>query len=191
MDKFLILGTNIVEGYANYRGTYRTVPNYVNNQSEDSIVNKHFMWYLNEGDQLGIIKNLEKAKKMVGLYEKLNPPQKFEIVRILEDKEKQKNGEEFLGFDISSNYGYSLLSWNLDIGLKNYQNDEILQKIRPLVNLVREYFKPKLNRYSLFNDIDTAQFCLDCMMSLQKIRPGFWENEEVRFEIIGLSRIIK
>ena len=191
MSKYLILGNNKVDGYDKYKGTYRTTPYYVDNECEDSEVNQHFFWYVDEIEQFGFLSNLEKTKKMVELYNKLASPIKFDLVRITESRHETRIEEEFLGFDLCDRYHYSLLSWNLDIGLKKYKNDKILKMIEPLINLVREYFKPVLNRYGLFDDIETAQFCLDCMMSLQDIRPGLWENEDFKFEVTGLSRIIK
>jgi hypothetical protein len=47
MNRFKILGTNMIEGYDYYKGTYRTSPDYIEKLPEDSEVNQLFSWYMN------------------------------------------------------------------------------------------------------------------------------------------------
>lgn len=141
------------------------------------------------GGELGIISDIYKAKKIVDLYKNLIPPQIFEVVRILEVNEPPLENEEFLGFDLSCGYGCSLLSWELDIDNEGEEEDRLLKQILPLISLVKKHFKPLLNKNSLFDDSETAKFCLECLMALQDIVPGIFENEEMIFEVIGLSKV--
>ena len=189
MNRLLILGTNVIDGYDHYKGTYRTSPYYVEELPEDSEVNKLFFWYIGDGDELEIISDINKAKKIVELYRNLSPPQLFEVVRVLELNEIPPENEEFLGYDLSCGYYYSLLSWALDIENKGEEEDRVLKQISPLLNLVKKNFKPLLNKNCLFDDAETAKFCLECLMALQDIRPGLFENEEALFEVVGLSKV--
>ncbi len=185
MCDFLLLGENIVQDTLEYRGTYRSTSMYISEMSEDSDVNKWFIWYVQKGGKLGIINNIDKAKKIVTLYEKLPTPKTFEIVRIVKDVKEVPTEEEFIGYDLSDSYHYSLLSWGLEID--NDTTGYGFEKIDPLLSLTKSYFKPKLNKNGLFYNKDDAKFCLDCMMSLQEIKPDLWEGEDYCFEIVGLS----
>jgi hypothetical protein len=189
MKKYMILGVNMLDGYDHYRGTYRTEPSYIEELPEDHEVNVLFWWFMEKSGEDGIVSDKEKAIEMVETYRKLTPPQIFEVVRLLKVKERPPKKEEFLGYDISCGYGTSLLAWELDIVTKGKEKEKVLRQISPLTRLVKEHFKPLLNKNCLFNDSKTAQFCLDCMMALQDIRPGLFENEEMVFEVVGLSKV--
>jgi hypothetical protein len=54
---------------------------------------------------------------------------------------------------------------------------------------MKKYFQPKLNENGLFNRFDTAELYLSLVNSLQKLHPGFWENDNVEFDIVGVWRI--
>ncbi len=189
MNRFLILGTNVIDGYDHYKGTYRTSPYYVEKLPEDSEINQLFLFYIGSDDELEIISDIDKAKKIVALYKDLSPPQIFEVVRVLEVDETPPGSEEFLGHDISCGYYRSLLSWGLDIENEGEEEDRLLKQILPLISLVEKHFKPLLNKNCLFDDSETAKFCLECLMALQDIVPGIFENEEMIFEVIGLSKV--
>ncbi len=184
MNKFLILGESIVKENLGYRGTYRAIPTYVTEMKKDSTINKMFDWYIQTGGQIGVVDDFQRAKKFAEAYLKLEKPIRFEVVRIIENSRDIEEGEELLGYDLSDSYHYSLLSWGLEI---DKENDDSLRKIFPLLKLVKSFFKPKLNSNSLFQNIDDAQFCLDCLMALQHLRPNLWEGDEYNFEIVGLS----
>lgn len=189
MNRFKILGTNMIKGYDHYKGTYRTSPDYIEELPEDSEINQLFSWYMEVGGELHIISDIEKAKKMVELYKNLTHPHILEVIRILEINEIPPGNEEFLGYDLSCGYGCSLLSWGLDIDNEVEEEDRLHKQISPLIRLVKKHFKPLLNKNSLFDDSETAKFCLECLMALQDIVPGIFENEEMIFEVIGLSKV--
>ena len=77
------------------------------------------------GGEFHIINDIEKAKKIVELYKNLTPPQILEVIRILEVNETPPGNEEFLGYDLSCGYFYSLLSWGLDIELEGEEEDRL------------------------------------------------------------------
>jgi hypothetical protein len=191
MNKYLILGSTMDGCDKNYKGTYRSHPSYVDNEDKDSEVNKYFFWYLKTTEDLDIVTDLDKARNLVKLYTLLDPPQNFEVIKIYEKEEEPCEGEEFLGFDLSDCFDYSLLCSNLNLRVDDKKHEGAYKKILPLLMLIKEYFRPKLNKYSLFDDYKTAKFCLKCMMSLQLFYPNLWESEDYKFDVIGLSRIIK
>ncbi len=175
-----------------YRGTYRSTPHYVDNAGPEHEVNQLFRWYCDEGGDLGVVHELEKARKLVAAYSRLDPPQHLEIIEVTTDSREPEVGGEFLGYDLSAGFNYSLLSWGLEIDREppaELSRKDAPWVLQPLLRLTKRYFQPQLNTNGLFEDYNTAQFCLDCMMALQKLRPGLWENEQVVFEIVGVWKV--
>lgn len=176
-----------------YRGTYRAPPSYVDEVDRQHSVNQAFIWYSQEGYRDGAVHDLEKARKLVEEYRRLEPPRLFEIVAVTRNEELPRIRSQFLGYDISAGYYYSLLSWGLRYDREppaTMKEDDAYHILRPLLRLAQAHFRPQLNSNGLFVSYDTAQFCLDCLMALQEIRPGLWENEEVEFEVVGLWRMV-
>ncbi len=184
----LILGFGTPRVSQTYRGTDRVTPYYVDSLSEDHQVNQCFLWYCEEGGELGVVHNFTRAKELVLAYHELRPPQHFEIVEVAKNGDHQSSGE-FLGFDLSAGYNDSLLSWGLEIGNARSSDsirDDRYLLIQPLLHLIQEFFQKKLNSNGLFDNYEDASFCLDCMMALQGVYPSLWENEDVKFEVVGL-----
>lgn len=188
----LILGCGACTESPVYRGTDRSVPHYVTGLSDDHPANKAFLWYIAEGGEDGIVHDLAKAQELVEAYRNLQPPQYFEVVEITVRNQPPITHSQLLGFDLSTGYE-SLLTTGLEIVKKPPEgtlvNDPLLI-IWPLLKLIKQYFQTKLNANGLFNDYTTAQFCLDCMLALQTIRPNLWENEQVKFEVYGLWEVL-
>ena len=140
-----------------------------------------------------MIHDLEKAKAMAAAYALACPDQHYEIVEATYDSPPETQSNQLLGYDLSAGYGFSLLSWGLDIGRKpvdDLPSDDPLRILQPLICLVREFFQPQLNESGLFDDQEMANFCLRCMMALQQVRPSLWEDEEVVFELVGLWKVL-
>lgn len=189
---FRILGQTTKGQPINYRGESRATPYYCEELGNSHRVNQLFFWYCDEGGEDGIVHNLKKALELVTAYAQLDPPQIFEIIEITKNSNQATTKSEFLGFDLSSG-GYSLLGWGLNfvfVQPHDISNDAKLVMILPLLQLIHNHFQPKLNVNALFNDYEAAKFCLDCMMALQQIRPGLWENEEINFEVIGVWKVL-
>lgn len=196
--KYLILDSAYDSKLPFYKGTYRTSPNYHDELPETHEVNQHFLWFCEqtEGDDYFVVRDLEKAKSLVKAYSNLPQPERFDIIEITEGQvftASQKS--EFLGYDLSAGCVYSLLAAGLlyesksSYSAENLPQNDLLKIIEPLIRVVEEYFRPKLNQYRLFSDFATASFCLESMLALQAIHPGLWENETVIFEIVGLHKI--
>ncbi len=188
-------------GNLNYRGTDRTELRYCDNFDEHHPVNQAFLWWVHNSDDAeqrggGLLHDLDKAHELVRIY-KQYANQDFEIIEITNDEEMPQAGEKFLGFDISVGYISSLL-WN---GLRICHKAEdvvndwdpergaISRRIRPLVCLIEEHFRPKLNANGLFADYETARFCLDCWISIEGLVPGAYEHRGKDFEILGLYKV--
>ena len=88
-----------------------------------------------------------------------------------------------LGYDISDG-SYSLVTGAL---LHDRSTPPALpDDVELLLELLKGHFRPLLNEHALFADATTAQICLDCMMALQRMRPGMFEHESVIFNVVGL-----
>jgi hypothetical protein len=174
-----------------YRGTDRATPYYCDGLGDDHPANQAFFWYCQEGGELGVVHNPVKAQNLVDVYAKLNPPQYFEVVE-LTNKPSSATKSMFYGYDIAAEYNFSLLSWNLEVDNQAFNNvpkDDAFRVIQPLLRLLKQHFQPQLNSNGLFDDTETAKFCLESMMALQQIRPGLWENSNVTFRVIGINKI--
>jgi hypothetical protein len=184
-----ILKCASTEDHPIYRGTDRMTPYYVDEVDQDHPVNQAFFWSIEEGGDLGIVHDLHTARELVQLYRKIEPPQCFEIVQVVDQNDTLEDSAELLGFDIAAGFNYSLLGWHLEIDREpkpEWEHDQTLKTIQPLLKLVKAYFQPRLNVNGLFSDWSTAFFCLDCMMALQRVRPNLWENDDVVFDVVGL-----
>lgn len=188
--KLLILGDPVNRAHTRYRGAYRRMPYYHDEFPEDHPVNQAFLWLVDEGGESGIVGDLAKASNLVSVYHSWTG-EEFEIVEVVFPPEEPVVGSRLLGYDIC-NYWYSLLSWGLEFERSSeleVQRDPGMQIIDPLLQLLGEYFRPRLNGNGLFDDSETAAFCLECMMALQRVRPNLWENDTVVFNVVGLYEV--
>lgn len=186
----LILGgkaSGYSEGNPSYRGTYRAHPYYCDQFPESHEVNQVFLWFIEEGGELGVVHDMEKARNLVELYRKCTGEQ-FEVVEVTTERDPPFVGTDFLGFDLSCGFNNSLLWWGLDLQRQGHQMKDNERVLNPLLRLVEEFFRPKLNSNGLFADCDTAAFCLECMTALQKIRPGLFEGNG-EYEVVGVYKL--
>lgn len=190
--KLLILGEPLGETPIHYRGTDRATPSYCSNLPDDHPANQAFFWYTNESYPNGIVHDIDAAEKLIRAYASIEPAQSFELVEVVEEQEIPNIGNECFGYDISHSYHYSLLSWGLQLGQTSENSlsaEDLYWELTPILQLIQQFFRPQLNQYSLFHDATTAQFCLDCMMAVQAVRPGLWEHEEVKFCVLGIWKV--
>ncbi len=99
---------------------------------------------------------------------------------------------EFLGYDLSCGFHFSLLAQGLEVSEEqksSWAEDSKLRILLPLVQLIAAHFVPKLNANTLFDSCQDAEFCLKCMMALQKLYPNLWEGDKAVFEIVGLYKV--
>jgi hypothetical protein len=173
-----------------YRGTDRATPYYCDDLGDEHPVNKAFFWYCSEGGELGLVHDLVRARELVLAYRQLRPSQHYEILAVTKE-DVPPIGGKIVGFDLSAGYKYSLLGWKLEIDRDSHDlpADDEYWLIHPILRLIKEFFQPQLNSNGLFDNFAVAKFCLGCMIALQKIRSNLWENDNVRFEVVGLWEI--
>jgi len=72
------------------------------------------LWFLEEGGELGVVRDLSNALRFAELWNtRLKPEDRFEVVEVVDGDANPKGNGYFLGFDLSSGYNNSLLSWGL------------------------------------------------------------------------------
>lgn len=187
--RLLILGENLPGTDPRYRGTYRAHPYHCDALPDSHPANRLFFWFVQEGGELGIVHSLENARQLVRAYGRLDPPQNFDLVEVVQRGETPCVGTQWIGIDLSSDFNYSLLSWGLrgeEYVPSEWQPPESYKRVLPLVRLVEYYFRPRLNHNGLFDSEEEAAFCLDCMTSLQNCCPNLWEHEDMAFECVWL-----
>ena len=186
----LILGEAFRDAVPGYRGTYRFTPSYQDDLPKDDIVNQTMLQLIFEADDALELHNIEFAFDCIKVLNQYEAYERFELVEMTEGDSMPMYNGTFLGYDLSTGY-YSLISWGLnldDFSLPTIEDQQLLM-MRPLIQLTQAYFQPKLNVNGLFERIDDARFCLDCLMAMQSIKPGIWENEEVTFNVVKLWKV--
>jgi hypothetical protein len=83
--KLFILGDAVTPPY-NYQGVDRFHPGYIASVEDKHPANRAFYWSTSKFDD-GYLHDLDKAKSIVDLYARLEPPQFFEVVQIIHDDE--------------------------------------------------------------------------------------------------------
>lgn len=188
----LILGyePNFKEG--TYRGTDRQIPSYREGLGDEHRANHLFFRYCSAGGESLIVHDLDLAKELVIAYSQLDPPQHFEIVEVTYDNRFPETAGQLLGFDLSAGY-YSLIAAGIEFDRSLHYSPpqgDSFWILLPIMSLIKKYFQPQLNSKRLFDSFETASFCLACMMALQKFRPNLWENDEVKFKVVGLWSVM-
>jgi hypothetical protein len=170
-----------------YRGTYRSHPSYCDSLPKDHEVNRLFMWYLEEGGELGVVHDLSKALRYAELCNECFPSRHFEVVKVTEGEVLPNPKWEFLGFDLSQGYNNSLLYW----GLKSKQSFDRNNPVDVLWQVVSRFFAPQLNEHGLFSNIDAASFCLSSMIALQSLKANMFEGDELaKFHVVGIWLVL-
>jgi hypothetical protein len=127
----------------NYRGLERLTPI---NFYEPNLF-ELYEWYSSEVGA-GYIHNQQKAVALIKEYKKYG--QNFELLRICQEYDKSDN--EFLGIDVASCGGYSMLK----SGLLSWINNLTSKEITGIIDVIVRYFKPKLNDNLLFFNKEDA-----------------------------------
>ena len=187
MAEFLLLNedSRFLKSKPGYMGTCRAPPEVLHSQTIDCEFNDLLSWYLEQETEGNAVQDVEKAKRLIQLYRVRTPPLRFQLIEITRDGSAPSVGGKLLGFDLTYTMFHSLLSWGLGFSKRNEKNS-LDKSIQVLLQLIEAHFKPKLNSNVLFDDFETASFCLGCMMALQTFKPGLWESGQCRFEVFGL-----
>ncbi|GEM_PF-1068472 len=194
----LILGEPANED-TNYRGVDRYPPFHIDALDDNHPVNRTFLLYLDLTNEDYLIHDLAKAREIVESYKTLTPPEIYEIIEVTDNKEPPENSEAlFLGYDPAGKIGLSLISVLAPrpqirhyVEYDKYSEDKYWEEERGIPHhimlfnrLIREHFRPKLNKNLLFDDYDTASFCCECVMSILAVEPQCYEPG--RYEVVGV-----
>jgi hypothetical protein len=168
-----------------YRGTYRSHPTYCDEVPDNHEINTLFFWFLDEGGELGVVRDLSKALRFAELWNaRLPEGDRFEVVEVTDQSTPPESSGKFIGFDLSAWYNNSLLS----SGLKQFPGvSQLSSPIRELWDLVSRYYAPQLNGQGLFQTSEAASLCLRSMTALQDLSPNLFEGGNLRdFQPVGL-----
>jgi|SRR5215472_2143818 len=174
--------------YPHYRGTYRAHPTCCEGLPEDNEINKLFFWFLEEGGELAVVHDLNKALRYAKLLNDypLARRSHFEVVEVTGGDEPPHVGGELLGFDVSSGYNNSLLWWWQPAtqpgatASVSPSPTTFPEPIQVLHNLIQRHYAPQLNRSGLFQRPVIASECLTAMDALQQLCPNFYEGGSLK-----------
>ena len=125
--KIRILGDRIIQSNKTYRGLYREEPRYM----EEQELHVLWDWYASEAGDGGYIYDIEKAKKLVNTFARNSI--RYEIIRI--EMETITSNNIFLGIDICTKGGYSLLASGLE------HSNENITEFDSKFELIKIYFQ--------------------------------------------------
>jgi hypothetical protein len=167
-----------------YRGTYRSHPSYCNEYPDDHEINKLFLWFIEEGGELGVVKDVNKSLRFAELLNKRQIRKgHFEVVEATDGDCCPCSKGSFIGFDLSSGFNTSLLISGLMLGCM----DQVREPIREQCGLLSRQYSTQLNEYGLFQSNSIALSCLRSMTALQDLSPNLFEGGDLReFQSVGL-----
>jgi hypothetical protein len=173
--------------HASYRGTDRKHPSYCDAQPPDHEINELFMWFLEEGGELGLVHNFSKACRYCELCNLHFAGEHFEVVEVTDGETSATMGGPFLGFDLSAGYNSSLL-WRA-LGVPSNLS-MVSKEIAILTEVINRLFVPQLNQHLLLQSFEDASLCRQAMIALQSFRPGLYEGGDLdEFKIVGVYLI--
>ena len=170
-----------------YRGTYRSHPSHCDEVSDDDEINRLFFWFLEEGGQLGVVRDLARAQRFAELWNaRLKDSERFGVVEVADAEPGQAScGGTFMGFDLSSGYNNSLLAEGLR---QSMGTQRLPEPFRELWDLTSRHYAPQLNATGLFQTFEVATMCLRSMTELQDLSPNLFEGEDLRhFQVVRLQ----
>jgi len=171
-----------------YRGTYRSHPTHCAEVPDDSEINQLFFWFLEEGGELGVVRNLSRALKFAKLWNaRLPENSRFEVVEVTDENAHAQSHGDLIGFDLSSGYNNSFLF----SGLKQFAGvNQVRAPIRELLDLLSRHYAPQLNGQGLFQTFELASLCLRSMIALQDLSPNLFEGGDLSdFRPVGLYSV--
>lgn len=164
-----------------YRGTYRSHPTYCDPCGDYDEINKLFFWFLKEGGELGVVRNLDNALRFACLWNtRSSESKRFDVVEVTDGAELPVNNGRFIGFDLSAGYNNSLVSSALGPSIRS---SRIPKEVKESFEITRRNYMPELNNDGLFNNLQSAAACLESLVSLQCACPNLFEGGNVeRFQ---------
>ena len=200
---FKLLGEPTIHDQSSgYLGTERFTPCFDIEFDENHPTNQAVIEYIKTASEDDFIDELSKARELVEMFRNLTPSESYDIVTFTNNKEPLVLPPDtdivFLGYDLSAGFTNSLVP-----ALDQAQNTEEILVFDTETNpgfksssrepfifdlLIEKHFRPMLNKNRLFDDYDTAYFCLECMKSVQKLDPNFYEPYD--FEVTGVYKVL-
>lgn len=113
------------------------------------------------------LESLDEALRLAAVFNTKEPT--FDVVGVSRDT--AASHANFLGYDVASGRD-SVLSW----GIKWNAGQKATLPLGPLLALMEGYFRPKLNRYGLFDDRETAIMFREVLLAIQALVPDAWES---------------
>jgi len=170
-----------------YRGTYRAHPTHCETAPDDDEINRLFFWFLEEGGELGVVKDPLRALRFAELWNKRLVAGRFEVLEATESSARPESDGHFIGYDLSAAYNNSLLV----SGLRSLESINLLPlPVREMLDLLNRHYAPQLNAQGLFQSIEVACLCLRSMVALQVLHPNLFEGGDLRdFQPVGLYRV--
>jgi len=165
------------------------VPYYCEDLPADHEVNRLFLWYVAEANELGVIGGLPEAQDLVAAYRRLTPPREFEILEVTEPGSEPAVGSEFIGIDVSTALYFSLIGGSLLADVRASGMSRHDEAVFRLVDIIQLHFADRLNANGLFSSLQDAQLFLDSMLALQELRPNLFEAEGVEFACVALFAV--
>lgn len=176
--------------YSAYRGTDRKEPPCVNDLPAQSEVNRWGLWYTDELEEFGGIRELAVAREYLQFCHQYFPEIHFEVIGISKDQAPPPTDDaKLLGFDISfAGVSSSLLFMTGFIAGPYEKTPEELVLV--LDDLLKRYFCPKLNDAGLFATFEDAAHCRRAMIALHSFDPNLYEGGSLEvFEVTGVYLI--
>ena len=186
-NNLLILGSPYPYSDSSFRGIDRRCPTIPHQLDENNPLHQAFLWRANRPDLT--VQELAEARNLSRLLAEQNPPEHYELIELTEKNSQPSVGNELLGFDLAIDLNHSLLSFGLEYNLRQEGLDSAHQALIPLLQLVTRFFRPQLNTHGLFDEYAPAEFCLDCLLSLQKLVPNIFDSWEGNYRVVGVWRI--
>jgi hypothetical protein len=166
-----------------YRGIFRASPGYFGTLPEDHEANALFLWFIEEGGELGVVHDKGKACRLRDFCNFQGSGGTFELIEATEGDNEPLFGGEFLGFDLSQGFNNSLL-WS---GLSRQVPGDPELPVRVLTNTIFRLFSKELNANGMFSNIETTTQCRASLMALQALEPNLLEGNELDKFVVGVS----
>jgi hypothetical protein len=164
---YLILGKPFSEESQAYRGIHRISPEH----TYDPVPLKYWEWF-NDNYEESYIPESDKTKafELIKAYKRIGID--YELIRIARDFE-DNNKDEFLGIDIASDGGISILAWYF---LKDGFTSTSSDPLSGIAELLFRYFKPRINQYVLLQNKSDANLFIKVVEEMQAVNPVYFED---------------
>jgi hypothetical protein len=182
MKCYKVLSGPIYKPVPNYKGLYRCETGYPQSENNKQLI---YFWeqsiqHIEPFTSMGITTELtiDELKRYANLATK-EEGEDFEVIFFSEHKECPHQAE-YYGIDVTGLGGYSMLAGNCF--LDRNENDT-----KDLLDVLNQYFRPRLNTFGLFNEVDDAVSFRTVLNDLNTLSPGYVEQED--WQILHIFKV--